>query len=61
MKQWQEQLEEYALHISITPIRKGTVETLVNQALVERFDGVDIAEIQSIRATPHYRTVLRLE
>jgi len=60
LKQWQDQLEEQPLHVSITPIRKGHVETFVNQALVERFEGVELAHIESLKAIPHYRIMLSL-
>lgn len=61
LKQWQEQLEEHPLHVAITPIRKGHTETFVNQALVERFAGVEIAEIQAVKAIPHYRAVFNFK
>ncbi|MGG1553455.1 hypothetical protein [Paenibacillus ferrarius] len=54
LKQFQTELEGQSLVLSITPLRKGTVHTFVNQALVERFDGMEIASFHNIRAIPHY-------
>ncbi|MBB3108155.1 hypothetical protein FHS18_000183 [Paenibacillus phyllosphaerae] len=52
------QLEQSTLHLSITPLRKGTVHTFINQAQVERFEGVEIAVFHRIEAIPHYRVSL---
>ena len=46
------------LQLAITPIRKGTTHTFVNQAFVERFEGVEIAAFHEIKAVPHYVTAL---
>lgn len=54
LKQVQNELEDHSLHLSITPLRKGTVHSFVNQAYVERFEGVEIAKFHRIRALPHY-------
>lgn len=51
-------LEDAELHLAITPLRKGEAVTFVNQALVERFEGEEIAHINNIRAVPHYRCFL---
>ncbi|MNJ54821.1 hypothetical protein D3C77_502790 [compost metagenome] len=51
-------LEDAELHLAITPLRKGEAVTFVNQALVERFEGEEIAHINNIRAVPHYRCLL---
>ncbi|HIW32623.1 MAG TPA: beta-galactosidase [Candidatus Paenibacillus intestinavium] len=58
LKQFKDELEYANLHLSITPLRKGTVHTFVNQALVERFEGVEIAIFHKISTIPHYRTAL---
>lgn len=58
LKQYKDELETSTLHLSITPLRKGTVHTFVNQALVERFEGVEIAMFHSIRPIPYYTVVL---
>ncbi|WP_178018773.1 beta-galactosidase [uncultured Paenibacillus sp.] len=54
LKQVRHELENHQLHLSITPLRQGTVHSFVNQAYVERFEGVEIAKIHDIRAIPHY-------
>ena len=46
------------LHLSITPLRKGTVHTFVNQALVERFEGIEIAVFHEIKPVPYYTAAL---
>lgn len=58
LKAFKHELENRELHLSITPLRKGTVHAFVNQAYVERFDGVEIAKFHSIQAVPHYVTAL---
>ncbi|MCA0755422.1 beta-galactosidase [Paenibacillus sp. N4] len=58
LKDFYNQLEQSTLHLSITPQRKGTVHTIVNQAQVERFEGVEIAVFHRIEAIPHYRVSL---
>lgn len=58
LKQFRHELESEALMLSITPIRKGTVETFVDQALVERFQGREIAAFNRIEAVPHYEVAL---
>jgi hypothetical protein len=58
LRQYQLELEGQELVLSITPLRKGTVHTFVNQAFVERFEGIEVAEFHSIRATPCYNLVL---
>lgn len=52
------QLEKDKLHLSITPLRKGTVHTYINQAQIEVFEGVEIAVFHRIEAVPQYRTSL---
>ncbi|MGD0031185.1 beta-galactosidase [Paenibacillus illinoisensis] len=54
LKEFYTKLETSTLHLSITPVRKGTVHTFVNQAQVERFEGVEIAEFQRIETIPQY-------
>lgn len=58
LKQFKDDLENKQLHLSITPLRKGTVHTFVNQALVERFEGVEIAIFHRIEPIPYYTTAL---
>ncbi|WP_020619806.1 beta-galactosidase [Paenibacillus daejeonensis] len=58
LKQFREELEGQQLHLSITPLRKGTVHTFVNQALVERFEGVEIAVFHEIKPVPYYTAAL---
>lgn len=58
LKQFKDELEDRELHIAITPLRKGTVHTFVNQALVERFEGVELSELHSVRAVSHYVAAL---
>ncbi|MFC9708425.1 beta-galactosidase [Paenibacillus sp. NPDC056933] len=48
-------LYDHALRLSITPLRKGTIERYVNQAYVERFEGVEIGTFNKIKLVPHYR------
>ncbi|WP_059040820.1 beta-galactosidase [Paenibacillus rubinfantis] len=54
LKQVRHELENHPLHLSITPLRQGTVHSFVNQAYVERFEGVEIAKIHDIQVIPHY-------
>mgnify|MGYP002620323183 FL=1 len=61
LKRFRTELSAEALHLSITPLRKGTVRTFVNQAFVERFDGEEIAKFHRIAATPHYELRLAPE
>nr|WP_150106712.1 beta-galactosidase [Paenibacillus sp. JDR-2] len=58
LKDFYNQLEQSALHLTITPLRKGTVHTFINQAQVERFEGVEIAVFHRIEVVPHYRVAL---
>ncbi|MBB3112359.1 hypothetical protein FHS18_004460 [Paenibacillus phyllosphaerae] len=58
LKNFYTKLEQATLHLRITPLRKGTVHTFVNQAQVERFEGVEIAVFHRIEAIPHYRVSL---
>jgi Beta-galactosidase len=58
LKQFQNDLDKGDVHLTITPVRKGTVTTFVNQAQVERFEGVEIAEFRSILAIPEYQVSL---
>lgn len=58
LKQFKDDLENKQLHLSITPLRKGTVHTFVNQALVERFEGVEIAIFHRIEPIPYYTSAL---
>ncbi|MEV5025486.1 beta-galactosidase [Paenibacillus sp. LPE1-1-1.1] len=58
LKQFKDDLEHQAIHLSITPLRKGTVHTFVNQALVERFEGIELAVFHHIRPVPYYRSAL---
>ncbi|PDO09288.1 MAG: hypothetical protein BLM47_13460 [Candidatus Reconcilbacillus cellulovorans] len=45
LKQIRHELAGEALHLGITPLRRGTVHTFVNQAFVERFEGeVDLCQ-----------------
>ncbi|MNE90523.1 hypothetical protein D3C80_1880460 [compost metagenome] len=59
LKSFKDDLENKQLHLSITPLRKGTVHTFVNQALVERFEGVEIAVFHRIQAVPYYKAALQ--
>ncbi|WP_166246405.1 beta-galactosidase [Paenibacillus turpanensis] len=59
LKQFRQELRDQQLLLSITPLRKGEVHAFVNQAYVERFEGVEIAQFQSIHATAYYRTAIR--
>lgn len=54
LKQFRGELERHPLALSITPLRQGNVFTFVNQALVERFEGREIAQFNAISAVPHY-------
>lgn len=56
LKQFKDELEFSNLHLAITPLRKGKVHTFVNQALVERFEGIEIAIFYKISTIQHYRT-----
>ncbi|GMK45268.1 hypothetical protein PghCCS26_23960 [Paenibacillus glycanilyticus] len=58
LKDFYNQLEQSTLHLTITPLRKGTVHTFINQAQVERFEGVEIAVFHRIEIIPHYRVAL---
>lgn len=58
LKSLYNQLETEKLHLSITPLRKGTVHTYINQAQIEIFEGVEIAVFHRIEAIPQYRTTL---
>lgn len=58
LKGIRDELKDRELFLNITPLRKGTVHAYVNQAYVERFEGVEIAAIHRIKAVPHYRTAL---
>ncbi|NUU74926.1 beta-galactosidase [Paenibacillus xylanilyticus] len=58
LKEFYTQLESSTLHLSITPQRRGTVHTFVNQAQIERFEGVEIAEFHRIEAIPQYQVAL---
>jgi len=58
LKQIRGELGREELRLNITPVRRGTVHTFVNQAFVERFEGEEIAKFYAIRAVPHYRVRL---
>ncbi|MCM3630546.1 hypothetical protein M3194_24750 [Paenibacillus glycanilyticus] len=58
LKDFYNELEQSTLRLTITPLRKGTVHTFVNQAQVERFEGVEIAVFHRIEVIPHYRVAL---
>lgn len=58
LKQFRNELDQGYVHLAITPARRGKVTTFVNQAQVERFEGVEIAEFRSIRAVPQYQVCL---
>jgi hypothetical protein len=58
LKQFKDDLENKQLHLAITPLRKGTVHTFVNQALVERFEGVEIAIFHRIQPVTYYTAAL---
>lgn len=60
LKQIRLELAEEQLHLSITPLRKGTVHSFVNQAYIERFKGVEIALYHHIEAIPCYRGIAYL-
>lgn len=60
LKQSRHLLADQTLRLSITPIRKGTTESYVNQAYVERFEGVEIGKFNEIRVRPQYRVGLVL-
>ena len=59
LKQSRHLLHDHALRLLITPLRKGKTEHFVNQAYVERFDGVEVGSFQQIRIVPHYRVALK--
>ncbi|RPK30709.1 beta-galactosidase [Paenibacillus xylanexedens] len=58
LKQSRHLLADHELRLSITPIRRGTIKSYVNQAYVERFEGVEIGKFNEIRVRPHYRVGL---
>ncbi len=58
LKEFKDELELGELHLSITPLRKGTVHTFVNQALVERFEGIEIGVFHDIKPIPYYTSAL---
>ena len=58
LKEFYTQLESSELHLSITPQRRGTVHTFVNQAQIERFEGIELAEFRRIEPIPEYRVAL---
>ncbi len=58
LKDFANQLEHADLHLQITPLRQGTVHTFINQAQVERFEGIEIAVFHRIEAIPHYQVKL---
>lgn len=58
LKSFRDRLEEGELHLSITPLRQGKTHLYINQAQVERFEGVEIASFRRIAAVPHYRFAL---
>jgi len=58
LKQFKDDLEHQALHLSITPLRKGTVHTFINQALVEHFEGIEVAVFHQIKPVPYYRSAI---
>ncbi|ULO09807.1 beta-galactosidase [Paenibacillus sp. 19GGS1-52] len=60
LKQVKDELESGEVHLLITPLRKGTLHSFVNQAYVEVFEGVEIATFQQIQAVPHYKSALYL-
>lgn len=60
LKAFRSELQDHSLHVAITPLRKGTVHTIINQAQVERFEGVEIGRFRRIEAIPHYRVSLSL-
>lgn len=60
LKEFVMELDEHPLRLIITPIRKGTVTSFVNQAYVEQFDGIELGEFRRIAAVPHYRVGLTL-
>lgn len=58
LKLFKEDLEGKTINLAITPLRKGTVHTFVNQAFVERFEGVEIASFHRIDAVSQYTCAL---
>lgn len=58
LKQVKDELAAGEVHLLITPLRKGTLHSFVNQAYVEVFEGVEIAAFQQIQAVPHYKIAL---
>lgn len=58
LKEFKDELEKQELHLTIFPLRKGTTHSYVNQAFIEVFNGVEIAEFHSIQAIPHYKTAM---
>ncbi|QMV40992.1 beta-galactosidase [Cohnella cholangitidis] len=58
LKLFKEDLEGKTINLAITPLRKGTVHTFVNQAFVERFEGVEIAGFHRIDAVSQYTCAL---
>ncbi|WP_379140355.1 beta-galactosidase [Paenibacillus sp. sgz500992] len=58
LKEFKDELEKQELHLAIFPLRKGTTHSYVNQAFIEVFNGVEIAEFHSIQAIPHYKTAM---
>jgi beta-galactosidase len=61
LKQFRDRLEQETLQLSITPLRQGEAHTFVNQALVERFEGREIAAFNSIQATTYYEAALSID
>ncbi|WP_440119219.1 beta-galactosidase [Paenibacillus sp. QZ-Y1] len=60
LKESRHLLDDHVLSLSITPIRRGTTESYVNQAYIERFEGLEIGRFNHIQVIPHYRIGLVL-
>ncbi|WP_407272034.1 beta-galactosidase [Radiobacillus sp. PE A8.2] len=58
LKENKHKLNQNKLSLAITPLRKGEIHSYVNQAYVERFEGVEIAQFNQIDAIPHYRVAI---
>ncbi|MCG7376529.1 beta-galactosidase [Paenibacillus sp. ACRSA] len=54
-------LSDHALRIMLTPVRKGTTTSYVNQAFIEKFEGTEIGVFHQIEAIPYYRVSLNLK
>ncbi len=60
LKSVKDDLASSLIHLAITPLREGTVHTFVNQAFVERFEGLEIARFHRIELKPQFTAALSL-